>query len=211
MGVSMRISVLGVIVLFLSGCAIDTLEQPESYVQSAVTSQTIPTTSGSFVGHYVVPTSADLAAAANFGVPEVDWTVSAGTATLHYELPVGLVGGTVPITFTGAIASGATSVSLSSTSGNGTCTASGSLISCSEAFSNLGTLPISMTVVQQTAVTDGVSVADRTAVANLFPSDPIGTVSLDLTKPAADDGGHSGSGGGGGDGGGGGGGGRGPH
>jgi hypothetical protein len=206
----MRISLLGLTVLFFSGCAIDTPEQPESYVQSAVTSQTISTTSGSFIGHYVVPTSADLAAAANFAVPEVDWTVSAGTATLHYELPVGLVGGTLPVTLSGPIPSGATTVSLSSASGTGTCTASGTIISCSEAFSNLGTLPISMTVVQQTAVTDGVSVADRTAVANLFPSDPIGTVSLDLSKPAADDGGHHGGGGdGGGDGGGGGG--RGPH
>src|ERR1051325_8879516 len=70
MGVSMGISVLGVIVLFLSGCAIDTLEQPESYVQSAVTSQTIPTTSGSFVGHYVVPTSADLCARSNCPVSQ---------------------------------------------------------------------------------------------------------------------------------------------
>lgn len=206
----MRICLFGLSVLFFGGCAIDTPEQPESYVQSAVTSQTIPTTSGSFIGHYVVPTSPDLAAAANFSAPEVDWTVSAGTATLHYELPVGLVGGTLPVTLSGPIPSGATSVSLSSASGTGTCTASGTIISCSEAFSNLGTLPINMTVVQQTAVTDGVSVADRTAVANLFPSDPIGTVSLDLSKPAADDGGHHGGdgGGGGGDGGGGG---RGPH
>ena len=200
----MRISLLGLTVLCFSGCAVDTPEQPESHVQSAVTSQTIPTSSGSFIGHYVVPTTPDLAAAANFGVPEVDWTVVASTATLHYELPVGLVGGSVSITLTGTIAAGATSVSLSSTSGSGTCTASGSVISCSESLANLGSLPISMTVIQQTAVSDGVSVPDRTAVADLFPSDPIGTVSLDLTKPAADDGGggHGGGGGGGGSGGG---------
>ena len=203
----MRISLLGLTVLFFSGCAIDTPDGVESQLQSAVTTQTVPTTSGKFAGHYVVPTTADLASAANFTVPDVSWTVSSGTATLHYELPVGLVGGTLPVTLSGPIASGATSVSLSSASGTGTCTASGTIISCSEAFSNLGTLPISMTVVQQTAVTDGVSVTDRTAVANLFPSDPIGTVSLDLSKPAADDGGHHG-GSGGGDGGGGG---RGPH
>ena len=189
----MRISRLGLSVLFFSACAIDTPE-PESYVQSAVTSQTIPTTSGSFIGHYVVPTSPDLAAAANFSAPEVDWTVSAGTATLHYELPVGLVGGTLPVTLSGTITSGATSVSLSSASGTGTCTASGTIINCSEAFSNLGALPINMTVVQQTAVADGVSVPQRTAVANLFPSDPIGTVSLDLSRPAPDDGGHHGDG-----------------
>ena len=211
----MRISLFGLTVLFFSGCAIDTPEQPESYVQSAVTSQTIPTSSGKFLGRYVVPTTQDLAAAANFAAPEVDWTVSAGTVTLHYELPVGLVGGRVPVTLSGTIASGATSVSLSSTSGSGTCTASGSLISCSESLANLPALPISMTVVQQTAVTDGVSVASRTTIANIFPSDPIGTVSLDCSKPVADGGGGGGGGGGSGSGdgggGGGGGGGRGPH
>src|SRR5262245_56939361 len=201
----MRISLLGLTVLFFGGCAIDAPEHPESYVQSAVTSQTIPTTSGSFIGHYVVPTSPDLAAAANFGVPEVDWTVSAGTATLHYELPVGLVGGTLPVTLSGPMPSGATSVSLSTGSGTGTCTATGTIISCSESFGSLGSLPMSMTVVQQTAVADGVSVPQRTAVANLFPSDPIGTVSIDLSQPAPDDGGHHGGSGGGG------GGGRGPH
>jgi hypothetical protein len=177
---------------------VDTPEQPESHVQSAVTSQTIPTSSGSFVGHYVVPTTPELAGAATFGVPEVEWTVTASTATLHYDLPVGLVGGSVSITLSGTIAAGATSVSLSSTSGTGTCTASGSVISCSESLANLGALPINMTVVQQTAVTDGISVTSRTAVANLFPADPIGTVSLDLSKPAVDDGGHGGGGGSGG-------------
>src|SRR5262249_22816697 len=102
----MRISVLGLTVLFFSGCAVDTPEQHESNVQSAVTSQPISPTSGSFIGHYVVPTSPDLASAANFGVPEVDWTVSAGTATLHYELPVGLVGGTLPVTLSGPMPAG---------------------------------------------------------------------------------------------------------
>jgi len=79
-------------------------------------------------------------------------------------------------------------------------------VSCSEAFTNLGTLPISMTVVQQTATTTfSGPVASRVAVANVFSSDPIGTVSFDISRPAADGGGggHGGDGGGGG--------GRGPH
>jgi hypothetical protein len=67
-----------------------------------------------------------------------------------------------------------------------------------------------MTVVQQTAIANNVPVADATAVANLFPSDPIGTIDFDLSAPVSDGGGGSGSGSGsgsGGDGGGGGGGG----
>lgn len=212
----MRISLVGLTVLCFSGCAVDTADVAESHVESTVTSQTIPTSSGSFLGRYVVPTTPDLADAANFGVPEVDWTVTAGTVTLHYDLPVGLVGGSVSITLTGTLGAGATTVSLSSTSGTGTCTASGSIVNCGESLANLGSLPVNMTVVQQTAVTDGVSVVSRTAVANLFPSDPIGTVSLDLSKPAIDSSGSGGggggsSGGGGGGGGDGGGGGRGRH
>jgi hypothetical protein len=193
----MRIS-LGLTALFFCGCAVETPEPSESQLESAVTSQTIPTSSGSFVGRYIVPTTPDLAAAANFGVPEVDWTVTAGTVTLHYDLPVGLVGGSVPITLTGTVAAGATTVSLSSTSGTGSCTASGSIVTCGESLANLGALPINMAVIQQTAVTDGISITSRTAVSHLFPADPIGTVSLDLSKPVVDDGGHGGGGGGGG-------------
>jgi hypothetical protein len=208
----MRITLFGLAALSFTGCAIDTPAPSESLEQSNVTSPTIPATSGSFIGSYVVPTSADLASAAIFAVPEVDWTISAGTVTLHYEVPVGLVGGTLPVTFTGSLPSGATNAQL--TGGNGTsgCTASGTVVSCGEAFANLGTVPISMTVVQQNAAaTFNGPVASRVAVAQIFSSDPIGTVSFDVSRPAADGGGGHGGGGGGGSGGGGGGGGRGPH
>jgi hypothetical protein len=203
----MRITLFGLAALSFTGCAIDTPAPAESLQQSSVTSQTIPTTTGSFIGSYVVPTSADLASAAIFSVPEVDWTVSSGIVTLHYELPVGLVGGLLPVTFSGPLASGATNAALTGANGTSGCTASGTVVSCSEAFTNLGTLPISMTVVQQTATaTFSGPVSSRVAVANLFSSDPIGTVSFDVSKPAVDSGGHDGDGGGGGGGGG-----RGPH
>ena len=82
------------------------------------------------------------------------------------------------------------------------------MVSCSEAFANLGTLPISMTVVQQTSTqTFAGPVSSRVAVAQIFSSDPIGTVSFDVSKPTS----GGGDGGGGGGDGGGGGGGRGPH
>lgn len=151
----------------------------------------IPQQSGSFVGHYRVPVSAELEAAAIFPVPEVDWTVVGGVATLHYDLPVGLVGGVLDVTFTGAIEPGATTATLTSAAGTGTCTAVGSVISCLERFGNLGTLPISMRVVEQTAAAEYAGpVDDRRAVATIFGGpDPIGIVEFDVSQLAPDDGG----------------------
>jgi hypothetical protein len=149
-----------------------------------------------------VPTSPDLASAAIFSLPEVDWTILNGVVTLHYDLPVGLVGGDLPVTFSGPLASGATNAQLTGANGTSGCTASGTVVSCAEVFANLGTLPISMTVVQQTATTSfNGPVSSRVAVANLFSSDPIGTVSFDVSRPVTDGGGHGGDGGGGGHGG----------
>jgi hypothetical protein len=201
----MRISsLLGLVAPCLIGCITSAPDSSESTAQSAVTSTPIPTTTGSFRGHYAVPVPPNLAGAATFAVTEVDWTVTGGTATLDYELPVGLVGGTVSITLSGALAPGATTVQLTSAIGSGSCVAHGTVVTCSEAFGSLGTLPISMAVVQTTATANHVPVPDAMAVANLFPSDPIGSVDFDLSAPADDDGGHGGGHGGGG-------GGHGPH
>jgi hypothetical protein len=202
----MRIYLSGLAVLSLTGCAIDTPASSESTEVSGVTSQTIPTTTGSFIGSYVVPSSSDLASAAVFAVPEVTWSITSGIVTLHYDLPVGLVGGDISVTFTGSLASGATNAQLTGANGTSACTASGTVVSCGEALTHLGTLPVSMTIVQQQAIaTFPGPVSSRVAVANLFSSDPIGTISFDVSKPSDDDGGHGGGGGGGG------GGGRGPH
>jgi len=199
----MRSSLLGLVPFSLVGClAAPAPEQPELTEQSQAVTGAVPMTSGSFQGHYKVPAPADLASAATFAMLEVDWTVVNGVATLHYDLPLGLVGGDIPITVSGPIAAGATTVRLSSTNGTGTCTASGTKITCSEDLANLGTLPISTAIVQQVAAQDSISpVSNRTAVANIFSSDPIGTVDLDLSVPAPDDGGHHGDDGGGGHGG----------
>lgn len=191
----MRITLFGLAALSLTGCAIDSPAPPESLQQSSVTSQTIPTTSGRFLGGYVVPTTSDLASAAIFSLSDVRWTVSGGIATLHYDLPVGLVGGDLEVTFSGPLPSGATNAQLTGANGTSACTASGTVVSCSEAFTNLGTLPISMTVVEQTAIaTFSGPVSSRVAVANLFSSDPIGTVSFDVSKPSSDGGGGGGGG-----------------
>ena len=190
----MRIVLLGLAVLF-TGCTISPMAS-ESQEQSAATTRTVPVKTGSFVGHYTVPTSADLADAAVFDVPEVKWSCINGVATLHYELPTGLVGGTLSVTLTGPITAGSTVVHLTAANGTGNCTASNSVITCGESFTNLGALPINQAIVVQRAAIEYPGPAtDRVAVAQIFSSDPIGTVDLDVTLPS-DDGGGGGGGGG---------------
>jgi len=193
----MRISLLGLVVSSLIsgiGCATSDAELSDP-LQQPTTTTPVPTTSGEFVGHYVVPAPATLASAATFAVPEVEWTVTAGVATLHYDLPVGLVGGDVSVTLTGTLPPGSTTLQLTAGSGVGSCTAAGTQITCSEDFGNLGAMPISQTMVTQTAMQDGVAPASRAQVAALFGNDPIGTVRFDLSQPSEDHGGHGGHGG----------------
>lgn len=149
----------------------------------------IPMTTGEYEGHYRVPVADPaLEAAARFPVPHVDWTVAGGVATLHYDLPVGLVGGVLDVTLTGAIAAGDRQVTLTGTDGTGVCVAAGTVITCHEQFTGLGALPISMRVVEQQAALEYAGpAADRTTVATLFDWDPIGIVDFDLTRPAPDD------------------------
>jgi len=204
----MRIFLSGLVVSSLAGCATSDPVQPETSqpldpeVEQAVVqpaSSQVPSSSGSWVGHYVVPSSPALASAANFAVPEVKWTVLANVATLHYDLPVGLVGGNVSVTLNGPMTSGGvTAVQLTTGSGTGSCTAAGTIVTCSEVFGNLGALPVNTTIVQTTASQDNIAPAARVAVANLFGVDPIGTVTFDVSQPSADSGGHGGGHGGGG-------------
>jgi hypothetical protein len=194
----MRIFLLhGLVVSSFLGCVTSEpapSEQAQLVRTPAVT--TIPTSNGSWVGHYVVPAPSSLSTAATFNVPEVEWEFLNGVATIHYDLPVGLVGGPVSVSLSGPMSSGATVIQLTTGSGTGSCTAQGNIVTCSETFGDLGNLPMNPTVVQQTATQDSVPPASRMQVANLFGADPIGTVSFDLTLPADDD--HSGHGGGGG-------------
>jgi len=212
----MRIFLSGLVVSSLVGCATSDPVQPETSqpldpevgqrVAQSAASQ-VPSSSGSWVGHYVVPSSPALAGAATFAVPEVKWTVTSGVATLHYDLPVGLVGGEVSVTLSGTMSSGgASSLQLTTGSGVGSCSALGTIVTCSETFGNLGSLPVNMAIIQTTATQDNVAPASRVAVANAFGIDPIGTVTFDLSQPADDDDGGGGGGGHGGHGGGGGGG-----
>jgi hypothetical protein len=195
----MRISLLGLLVSSLVGCATGEPDSSEALQQVATShpATPIPTTTGSFGGSYVVPAPNTLSSAAVFAVPEIDWTVLNGVATLHYDLPVGLVGGDVSVSLTGTLATGASSLSLTTGSGTGSCSADGSIVTCSETFGDLGTMPVSTAAVQTAATQDGVSPSARVQVANLFGADPIGTVRFDMSKPTDDHGGGHGGGGGG--------------
>ena len=104
----MRISLFGLVASLLAGCAISAPDEGQDIAM--ITAQIVPRTTGDFRGHYVVPAPANLTAAAQFGMAEVEWTVSAGVATLHYDLPVGLVGGDLSVTLSGPIPSGTTTV-----------------------------------------------------------------------------------------------------
>jgi len=197
----MRIILSGLVVFSLVGCTTSDPVQLGHQQQLAATTP-MPTSSGSWVGRYRVPAPTHLTSAAIFDVWDVDWSVVAGIATLHYDLPVGLVGGPVSVSLSGALAPGASTVVLTEGSGTGSCTAQGSIVTCSENFDDLGALPVNLAVVQQTATLDSVAPADRMAVASLFGIDPIGTVTFDLSRAADDEdsghgGGNSGPGGGG--------------
>jgi hypothetical protein len=148
--------------------------------------QPLPTASGTFRGHYVVPAPARLTAAARYSVDQVDWSVERGVAMVRYYLPIGLVGGSVEVEFSGSLPSGATSVTLKSASGGtSTCTARATTVTCHEIFRDLGALPISTKVVKAYAAQEYPGPAeDRVAVANLFGSDPIGFVDFNVAPSA---------------------------
>ncbi|MBX3155278.1 MAG: hypothetical protein KF773_04705 [Deltaproteobacteria bacterium] len=166
--------------LALAACAADGVDDPLLVK--------LPATSGTYAGRYRVPVAPELAAAADYAVDHVEWIVAGTTVTLHYDLPVGLVGGDLDVTFTGTLAPGATSLDLGGAQGVGRCTATATAITCREEFANLGALPISMDVVEQTAAVDYAGpVADRARVAVVFGSDPIGIVEIDLASPIVDD------------------------
>ncbi len=148
----------------------------------------IPSTSGSYVSRYRVPVAVELEAAAEFTVDHVDWTVLGDLVTLHYDLPIGLVGGLLDVTFTGTLSRDATTLELSGGQGVGTCVATATTLTCREHFANLGALPIDPAIVEQTALVEYAGPAvDRMLVASGFASEPIGFVELDLTAPVIDD------------------------
>jgi len=172
----------------LTGCARGPALDEHSKTDLAVTRAPIRgvvTNSGSFRGQYTVPVPLSLASAAIFSVSEVDWQVVGNIVNMHYYLPPGLVGGSIEIEMSGAIGGDLSTVSLTGENGTAACHAVDWTITCSETLANLGPLPISMDVVRSVAAREYAgSPEDRVAVAQIFPSDPIGTLVFDVRFPA---------------------------
>jgi len=149
-------------------------------------------TSGEFHGTYEVPVSADLAAAALYDVPVVEWSVTDGVAKLEYDLPLGLVGTAIRLEFVGPAGASAPTGPLTGPPGTADCTFTGTAVSCLEKMAGLLPITPDYAVVEQLAKTEYAGPpADRVNVTKRFVSDPIGIVHFDLS--ALDDDAHGGS------------------
>ncbi len=139
-----------------------------------------------YKGTYEVPVTADLAAAAIYDVPEVEWTVTGGSVELHYDLPMGLVGQKLRVDFQGTVDAGAGTADLLGKIGDAQCTVAADSVSCLEHMPGLKPLTPDLAVVEQLAATEFSGPASmRVDVAKQFSVDPIGIVRVDLTSPVA--------------------------
>lgn len=143
--------------------------------------------SGAYKGTYEVPTvTANLASAAVYPVPEVEWSIVDGVAELSYDLPLGLVGAPLRVKFTGALAASGTPSALAGEPGTASCDVANAAVVCHEIMRGLLPLTPDYAVVEQMAATEYAGPAtDRLDVAKLFASDPIGIVKIDMNAPVA--------------------------
>lgn len=179
----MRLALLLPIALLAAACTTDDAGTPSGDDGSDV----VPLETGAYAGTYSVPTTdAALQAAATFAVDRVRWDFEDGQVDLHYDLPIGLVGGQVSVHLDGDAAVGALTIALSGTVGTGSCTAAGTLVTCREDLTSLGAMPISIEIVAQHATDYAGPVSDRISIANIFGSDPIGVITFDTATPIDD-------------------------
>lgn len=139
--------------------------------------------SGNFHGTYSVPVPPALEAAASYDVPEVEWSVDGDEVELRYDLPRGLVGKALQLSFKGSLAG--STAALSGSAGTADCTITSEEVVCNESMAGLLPLTPDYAVVEELAATDYAGpAADRLDVAKRFAGDPIGIVHIDLTVPA---------------------------
>lgn len=143
--------------------------------------------SGVFKGTYEVPTvTPELAKAAVYDVPEVEWTATGDAAELSYDLPLGLVGKPVRVKFKGPLAASASTASLTGAPGTASCDVAPASVSCHEVMGGLAPLAPDYTVIEELAATEYAGPAShRLDVAKAFASDPIGVVRIDLRARVA--------------------------
>lgn len=122
-------------------------------------------------GIYYVPDRTDVS---TYSVPEVTWSLFRGQATLSYNLPRMLVGGSERVALSGPISADGTTATLTGPTATGTCTVapSGMPVSCTERFTGI-TVDL-VRVRDRALVEDPTRVDARVAVATRFSGDPIG-------------------------------------
>jgi hypothetical protein len=151
-----------------------------------------PPATGAYAGVYEVPTvKPELAAAAKFPTPEVNWTLLPGnTAKLDYNLPSGLVGGKVGVEFQGPIDTAGMKASLTGKAGTAECSWSTGKLACHEVMRGILPLNPDMAIVRERALAEYAGpVQDRLDVVGTFGTDPIGVVTFgadDLIGPGGE-------------------------
>lgn len=147
-----------------------------------------PVQDGTFAATYEVPVPESLSAAATFTFDSLNWKLkNDGSVRLAYNLPKDLVGKTLSVELEGALSSDAQTAELSGSAGTASCTLSATTVTCHEQLSGLAPIDSDFAVVEKLASSDfaGPS-AQRVSVAQLFSSEPIGIVYIDLTRRVAD-------------------------
>jgi len=138
-----------------------------------------------FSGSYEVPVEPALSAAALFTLADVRWAVDGDTARLAYDLPRELIGKSLRVDFSGAVASDG-SARLSGDAGSADCTIGAVSVVCQEDLQGLLPLEPDLDVVEALAKDDYAGpAADRLDVARRFAADPIGIAQVDLAARAS--------------------------
>ncbi len=164
----------------------DTLASPATSAAVPPSVGYAPPATGSYAGVYVVPiVKPELAAAATFPTPEVKWTLHPnGTATLDYDLPVGLVGGKVGVEFTGPVDVPGMKAHLTGRAGTADCTWQTGKLECHEVMRGILPLSPDMNLVRERAQAEYAGpLQHRLDVVGTFGTDPIGVVFFDPSTP----------------------------
>src|SRR5689334_10680027 len=126
-----RLSIFGALVV-AGGCTTAVSDDGSAGGGGGGASTTTVPESGRFSGTYEVPVPVELASAAVFSVPEIDWAIENGVAKLDYDLPLGLVGKQIHLSFEGPFTAGSGTVSLAGAAGTADCEITLPIVSCTE-------------------------------------------------------------------------------
>jgi hypothetical protein len=141
------------------------------------------------VGTYEVPVPTALAAAATFTMNETHWRVDAsGKARLSYDLPIGLVGGIVRVSFEGPYDASTQTATMTGPPGTSVCSIAGSTLVCHETMPGLLPIAADPTIIAAAAAADYAGpLQHRVDVAALFGGDPVGILRVNLFAVAGRD------------------------